>query len=49
MEKIHENVHVFVLSLSTKALNMNVAGHIFHLVPTFAPSPLHHNGKGFIE
>ena len=46
MEKIHGNMHVFVLSckfLTSKHKNMHVSMYFFHLVLTFIP-PLHHNG-----
>ena len=41
MEKIHENVHVFVFSCK----NLNMKTCMFS--STFYP-PLHHNGKGSI-
>ena len=43
MEKIHGNMHVFVLSckfLTSKHKNMHVSMYFFHLVLTFTP-PLH--------
>ena len=37
MEKIHGNMHVSVLSLTSKHKNMHVSMYFFHLVLTFIP------------
>ena len=48
MEKIHENIHVFVLlckiNFKHESTKPHVSMSIFSLVP-----PLHHNGKGSVR